>query len=264
MAIKVQFPAGASETTVRGLYQWDFGQTLEIECAEIGTEALEVHFACHNMTEAVVRACYFESGVGTVEIPDECLEQTSAVTVWLCRSDATQRHTIKTITLPLTARTRPATVRDIPEKYVDSYGQLLSEVSEAVGKLASGEVTAAKAKEAINAGYATSAGSALSATTATTALSCAFKLAATVTITDGTGAAPSLAENTVYLVEFLQIPIVANGVFVYYGGAVQTAHIGVFKMEIVNHGDGDVLTVTNDSGTNASGTLKFYKLGGLS
>ena len=46
MAIKVVFPTGASSITVAGLYQWDYGQTLEIECPEIGSEIVEVHFAC--------------------------------------------------------------------------------------------------------------------------------------------------------------------------------------------------------------------------
>ena len=46
MAIKVVFPTGAASITVAGLYQWDYGQTLEIECPEIGSEIVEVHFAC--------------------------------------------------------------------------------------------------------------------------------------------------------------------------------------------------------------------------
>ena len=46
MAIKVVFPTGASSITVAGLYLWDYGQTLEIECPEIGSEIVEVHFAC--------------------------------------------------------------------------------------------------------------------------------------------------------------------------------------------------------------------------
>ena len=46
MAIKVVFPANTSSITVAGLYQWDYGQTLEIECPEIGSEIVEVHFAC--------------------------------------------------------------------------------------------------------------------------------------------------------------------------------------------------------------------------
>lgn len=170
MAIKVNIPAGVGNVTVAGLYQWDYGQVLEIECAEIGSETLEVHFACHNMSEAIVRTCTFTVGVGTVTIPDECLEQASSVTAWLCRRDSTQRHTIKTITLPLTARTRPGNMLDdISEIQKDAVGQLIEEVNEAVDGIENGSVMAAKAKIAESANHATTAGSAQSATYATSA-----------------------------------------------------------------------------------------------
>ena len=167
MAIKVQFPVGEPTVTVRGLYQWDYGQVLEIECAEIGSEILEAHFACPNMSEAIVRTCTFSNGFGTVTIPDECLEQTGSLTVWLCRVDSTQRHTIKAITLPLTTRTRPNNTRDVPADYTDKYGQLIEEVNEAINALENGEVTAAKALSATTANHANTAGSATSATYAT-------------------------------------------------------------------------------------------------
>ena len=169
MAIKVQFPVGEANVTVGGLYQWDYGQVLEIECAEIGSEMLEAHFACPNMTEAIVRTCSFSNGVGTVAIPDECLEQTGLVTVWLCRVDSIQRRTIKVATLPLTARTRPNNSRDVPTNYTDKYGQLIEEVNEAINALENGEVTAAKAQAAVSAENARTAGSATSATYATSA-----------------------------------------------------------------------------------------------
>ena len=169
MAIKVQFPVGEATITVRGLYQWDYGQVLEIECAEIGSEILEAHFACSNVSEAIVRTCTFSNGLGTVTIPDECLEQTGSLTVWLCRVDSSQRHTIKAVTLPLTARARPNNTRDVPADYVDKYGQLIEEVNEAINALENGDVTAAMAISAKSAENARTAASASSATYATSA-----------------------------------------------------------------------------------------------
>lgn len=169
MAFKVQIPAGVESVAARGLYQWDYGQTLEIECAEIGTETVEVHFACPNMTEAIVRACTFTSGTGTVKIPDICLEQTREITAWICKADSTQCHTIKTIILHITARTRPSNTRDVPADYVDTFGQLIEEVNEAIDALEKGNVTAAKATLAATADKATTATSAATATYATTA-----------------------------------------------------------------------------------------------
>lgn len=169
MAIKVNFAIGDSLSTVKGLYQWDYGQVLELECSEIGNEILEVHFACTNMSEAIVRACTFSEGIGNVAIPDECLEQAGAITIWICRVDSTQRRTVKTISLPLTARTRPSNSRDIPAAFIDQYGQLIEEVNEAINALEKGDVIVAKALSADTAKSATTAGSATDATHATKA-----------------------------------------------------------------------------------------------
>lgn len=169
MAIKVSFLTGANTATAIGLYQWDYGQILEIECSELGSEIVEVHFACANMSEAIVRTCAFTNGVGTVTIPDECLEQTSAVTAWVYKVDSTQGHTVKAITLPITARTRPSNTRSVPADYNDKYGQLIEEVNEAIDAIEKGNVTAAKALSAQEADHAVTAGSAVSATHATSA-----------------------------------------------------------------------------------------------
>ena len=181
MAIKVVFPTGASSATVAGLYQWDYGQALEIECPEIGSEIVEVHFACTGMNEAIVRPCTFSNGAGSVIIPDRCLEQTSAITAWIYKVDSTQGHTIKTITLPIVARTRPGKLHDVPSTYVDKYAELISEVNEVIDNIEKGNITvsnalsantAKSADTAINAqsaSYATSAGSATTASSATRA-----------------------------------------------------------------------------------------------
>ena len=172
MAIKVVFPTGAASITVAGLYQWDYGQTLEIECPEIGSEIVEVHFACTGMSEAIVRPCTFVSGIGTVIIPDRCLEQTSPITAWIYKVDSKQGHTIKTITLPLTARTRPGKVHDIPPSYIDKYADLIQEVNETVNAMERGDITvmfATGAESARNADYAKTSGNASSATYATSA-----------------------------------------------------------------------------------------------
>jgi hypothetical protein len=97
------------------------------------------------------------------------LEQTSAITAWIYKVDGTQGHTVKTITLPLTARTRPSKSHDIPTEYIDKYGEAIGEINEAVNALESGNVTVAKAHNATNAENATMADSAKNATYATAA-----------------------------------------------------------------------------------------------
>ena len=169
MTIKATFLKGANTITVNGLYQWDYGRVLEIECEDIGSEIAEVHFACHNMSVAVVRSCTFADGVGSVKIPDTCLEQTTPITAWIYRINGTEGHTFKTINLPVIARTRPAMGKDIPQEISNKYTELLTEVNEAVDALENGNVTAKRATNAENADYATTAGNASSAGYATSA-----------------------------------------------------------------------------------------------
>lgn len=169
MAIKAIFANGATATTVKNLYQWDYGQQLEIEAVDLPA-LIEVHFACRDMSEAVVVPCTVQKGVGLVTIPNQCLEQSSPITAWVYEyesvTDATGKTiktagaTTKTITIPVTARARPNRTEEIPQTILDKYAELLIEVNEAVGQLKKGDVVAAKAAYADNAAYATSAGNA--------------------------------------------------------------------------------------------------------
>lgn len=163
MAIKALFPSGKDSITVSGLYQWDYGQVLEIESADIGSEIVEVHFACTNMSEAVVRSCTFANGVGTVTIPDSCLEQSTPINAWIYRIVGTQGHTVGTVILPVTARTRPSVAREIPQEVSNQYTELITEVNKAVADINNGKVVAAKALQAETATSAASAGNASSA-----------------------------------------------------------------------------------------------------
>lgn len=279
MALKVKFSTGESTVTVKGLHQWDYGQVLEIECAEIGSEILEVHFACSNMSEAIVRTCTFSNGVGTVTMPDECLEQTSAVTAWVYEVDSTQGHTIKTIILPITARTRPSNTRDIvPSTLInDKYGQMIEEINEAVNALEKGEVTAAKAisadkashattaGSATNATYATSAGSATNATNATNANCIKGSLAGTVNISNGGGREEDLAfakRGELYFVSFqLTSGSMFNGIFFFTSATYDSmCSMGIYRMNFLAS-RGINISADGVSYGDINGTLNFYKIG---
>lgn len=274
MAIKVQIPDGKSTVTIGGLFQWDYGQELEIECAEIGTEILEVHFACHNMQEAKVRACSFTDGVGRVTIPDECLEQTGAITAWVYEIDSTRGHTIKTITLPITARTRPGKKRDVPPEYTDQYGQLIEEVNKAINRLEMGEITVAEADYTPMANHAVTAGEARSATYATSAGTANYvnfsSPVASAEVTNGLGETPALINNSAYLV-ILKTGLIYNGILLYTVEVNNTTQInrglvtslGNLTLTVNPESSLMIMTSENSIATNISGTLYFYKLGGI-
>lgn len=169
MSIKVILPSNKTEASATPLFQWDYGQILEIEASDIGSEVCEVHFACSGMSEAIVRPCSFSAGVGTVPIPDQCLEQTTPITAWIYRIHDTNGYTWKAIKIPVVTRTRPSCNRDIPQEVTNRYTELITEVNEAVNALENGTVVAAEATHANTANSATSATNAANANHATEA-----------------------------------------------------------------------------------------------
>ncbi len=275
MAIKVVFPIGTTSISVGGLFQWDYGQVLEIESSEIGSEIVEVHFACPSMSEAIVRPCTFSNGVGTVTIPDQCLEQTNTITAWIFEIDGTQGHTAKTITLPLTARKRPAKSRDIPAEYVDKYAEALTEINEAIDALESGEIVVAKATQAENATTATSADSASNAAYATTANNAnlasmaaranvanalAVTKTATCTLTNGAGTVPSaVTHGAFYLITLYTISCLCYIDSEGYGYAA----LGIYQLSIEEGSVQVSVTGASDSRLD-SAVLNFYRLGSIS
>lgn len=279
MAIKVVFPTGTDSVSVSGLFQWDYGQVLEIESAELGSEIVEVHFACPSMNEAIVRPCSFSNGVGTVTIPDQCLEQTSKITAWIFKIEGTQGRTIKTITLSVTGRTRPSKTQDVPTENIDKYTELITEVNEAVEALESGNVKAAKAVNADNAthaatagnaesaNYATSAGNANRAATAESVIAVPTNLAVSCEVSSHYGEVPSesMPFGELVAVVFEDASEEKHiGVYFDYGLGFYYTRIGEYVMEVEPTIDVSGFYLTRDGyeRDDINGTLKFYRLGG--
>lgn len=174
MNIKATFPPGVTEQTVHGLHQWDYGRKLEIQDNDLPA-VVEVHFACAGMRDAVVRVCSIEAGVGTAVIPDKCLEQTSPIYAWIFVEDETSGMTVKTIILPIVARTQPQPSQAEPEDFTDQCNQLIAAVNAQVEALKAGNVMVSNAQRAEsshwadNALYAENAQNATFANKATTA-----------------------------------------------------------------------------------------------
>lgn len=165
MSLKIVFPADRASVTSSSLYQWDYGQILQIESADL-LPIVEVHFACIGMTEAIVRPCAVNNGLATVAIPDICLEHAGTIMAWVFEINGTEGMTRKTITIPVISRVKPSPGGDIPTAVYDRYTELVTEINEAVTALTAGNVTVVQAK---NANYATEAGHATTANSATTA-----------------------------------------------------------------------------------------------
>lgn len=267
------FPPGQTEVSVNGLHQWDYGRKLEIHASDLPT-LVEVHFACPGMEEAVVRVCNVTRGVAVATIPDTCLEQTAPITAWVYVIDETTGATKKRITLPIEARIRPSATADIPVEVSDKYTEAVTAMNAAVEKISSGEVTAAEADYTPMAERANTAKSATSATYATsagTANAVNFgSPVATAEVTNGIGETPILIDNSAYLV-ILRTGLIYNGILIYTVEVNSTTQInsglvtslGGLTLTMNPESSLLIMTSENSIATNVSGTLYFYKLGGI-
>lgn len=155
MSIKAVFFAGQTKITVNGLHQWDYGRKLEIHASDLPAQ-VEVHFACLGMREATVRPCAIVNGVGSVTIPNGCLEQTAPIMVWIyaITADGMAGATVKTVVLNVTERARPKSIGPEPEEIPNAYEKLSAEVNKQIAALRAGNVTVGNARNAEFADYA--------------------------------------------------------------------------------------------------------------
>lgn len=152
MNIIATFLGGQDQVTVNGLHQWDWGRKLEIHDTSLPA-VVEVHFACPGMREAVIRTCSVVNGVATAVIPDVCIEQTGPIVAWVMAISETSGETVRTITLPVIGRTRPApSVAQEPAGIDDKYTQLVTAINTQIAaSTASIQATATSAEAEIQA-----------------------------------------------------------------------------------------------------------------
>lgn len=134
MNLQATFPAGATEVTAHGLYQWDYGRKLSIESAYLsGRAVVEVHFAYAGLPEAIIRVCDVAGKTTTAQVPDSCLEQNTPVFAWVFCPDENEGVTILKVTMPVNARTRPSDgPTEPPEDYADQYTALIAAANKVV------------------------------------------------------------------------------------------------------------------------------------
>lgn len=140
--IIANFAAGYDEATAHGLYQWDYGQILEIHGLSL-PPAVEVHFAMEkSIRDAKIRIGNTVDKVTKVAIPEYILEQSGDAVAYIYISDTTSGKTVKKINMPITARQKPEAF-DAPED-----AQLFREAIEEVNDSADRAEDAEKSSEA--------------------------------------------------------------------------------------------------------------------
>lgn len=104
MSVIADFTGGKHEVKVPGLYQYDYGQILEIKGIENLQEDFEVHFSVGTYQSLVMQG-KIENQVATVSIPDDVMQQkTDKSKAWIYVEDENSGKSIKTIILLIEPR----------------------------------------------------------------------------------------------------------------------------------------------------------------
>ena len=257
MITKVVFPKGETSVTIEPMHQWDYGRQLEIDVTGLPT-VIEVHFACQGMTEAIAYACGVKNGVITVPVPNGCLKQTTPITAWIYVYEGDCSKTVRTIIIPVTARTKPPEHEDIPDNVGDRYTEVITQMNAVVDGLRDGSTPVKSAETATTAEKATTATTAESATVATSAVYATSAGRATTAIQDTEGA----EIVTWYLKNRMNYKTYEANTLI-DGGLIEfriTNNVGFTASVITNmqgYGGASLFGVTDSSGENRVARLRF-------
>ena len=121
------FTSYGEEITVEGLWQYDYGQRLQINGLNL-PDVFEVHLFWKGLEEAKVVTGYTENNKFYVDIPNESLKQRQAITVYIYLSTPEIGKTVNTVMMFVNKRPEPEGF-EIPED-IDLFHHTLTAVGE--------------------------------------------------------------------------------------------------------------------------------------
>ena len=92
--------------TLTGLFQWDYGQKMQIKGLTLG-ETMEVHFSNVKDKEAVVMVATKQGDSYIVDIPNILLEKSLDIIAWIYAIGSNSGETVKTAILKVEPRIKP-------------------------------------------------------------------------------------------------------------------------------------------------------------
>ena len=95
--------------TLTGLFQWDYGQKMQIKGLTLG-ETMEVHFSNVKDKEAVVMVATKQGDSYIVDIPNILLEKSLDIIAWIYAIGSNSGETVKTAILKVEPRIKPQDV----------------------------------------------------------------------------------------------------------------------------------------------------------
>ena len=127
------------EIEVEGLWQYDYGQKLQINGLDLPA-VFEVHFAYKGLEKAIPQTGYTQDGVSVVDIPNSALAQPKTISAYIYLSDASQGETTNKILLYMNKRIAPEGFEAPAD--VDLFHHTLEAVNEYAERTAESEKSA--------------------------------------------------------------------------------------------------------------------------
>ena len=182
--IKVNFAGDCKNASVQ-LFQWDYGQQLQIEGLELPV-SFEMHFQNGSGSPVTVEGTCAEN-VGIVDIPDECLQQdVSSFRGWLYVETENSGKTLFTVVFYLERREQPSDTPPVASvTEIKGYAEYVAANAEKVAEAQQAASAASSAAQSANA----AAQSAASAAGNISAEVERVEGGAVVTVTDADGTA---------------------------------------------------------------------------
>lgn len=121
----VEFTSGTTAKTITGLFQWNFGQILQIKGLDLPS-AVEVHFALRRSGEAIRRIGVTKDGVTEVEIPDVLFKtmMTSDYDIYAYVYVSDEEYGSTTHEIVMKVKSRP-----MPEDIQNNFDELMKAVN---------------------------------------------------------------------------------------------------------------------------------------
>ena len=133
--ISVNFPININDiTSVDKLHQWDVGQVLQISGLDLPVAPM-VHFATKVEDIAYVVESEMNDGKITVTIPDKVLSQGYPIIAYVYYEVGLDKKTIKSVTIPVAKRPRPANWVETTPKEVLEVKNYLEKLEDEIGVL---------------------------------------------------------------------------------------------------------------------------------
>ena len=166
--IEAAFERNKNVATVdRGLYQWDYGQTIAFVNAGLPSP-VEVHFAVSGK-DAVTMIGTTENGRTEAPIPDELLKIGLPIVAYAFVADAHSGATIRTAAIPVTKRPKPEAYNPPTPTEETLFREAIRQVQEKAEAATTAQTAAEDAKTKAEAAKATAAAKAEEATVAAAA-----------------------------------------------------------------------------------------------